>query len=258
MNGTHRARRASPARAPRCTLSLELDDRRPAPTPTPGRRRAARCRRCPSADLRGGDARRILVVDDNEFNRAVLARQVAALGYEAEQASRRRGSAADARARRLRADPGRLPDARHGRLRVRPRGAHGRGRGTAGERIPIVAWTANVMPDDVAACRDAGMDDVLAKPSALPTVQRVLRHLGGSDGGSGAPVAAGAVASRRRSPTARRSTAMQLRAIMDGDAGARSRDAGGIPHRERARKRRRCATRWRGATAPPSATPRTA
>jgi CheY-like chemotaxis protein len=27
------------------------------------------------------------VVDDNEFNRAVLARQVAALGYEAEQAS---------------------------------------------------------------------------------------------------------------------------------------------------------------------------
>ena len=27
------------------------------------------------------------MVDDNEFNRAVLARQVAALGYEAEQAS---------------------------------------------------------------------------------------------------------------------------------------------------------------------------
>jgi len=83
-------------------------------------------------------------------------------------------------------------------------------------RIPIVAWTANVMPDDVAACRDAGMDDVLAKPSALPTVQRVLRtwvdHAGetvrvASPGGPAPPPATDGAPIDR----------MQLRAIMDGD-----------------------------------------
>jgi HPt (histidine-containing phosphotransfer) domain-containing protein len=44
----------------------------------------------------------------------------------------------------------------------------------AASRVPIVAWTANVMPEDVEACLASGMDDVLAKPSALSTVRRVL------------------------------------------------------------------------------------
>ena len=85
----------------------------------------------------------------------------------------------------------------------------------AGEHIPIVAWTANVMPDDVAACRDAGMDDVLAKPSALPTVQRVLRtwvdraEVRAVSAGVAIPPPAGDGAPIDR---------MQLRAIMDGDA----------------------------------------
>ncbi len=73
------------------------------------------------------------------------------------------------------------------------------------------------MPDDIAACHDAGMDDVLAKPSALPTVQRVLRtwvdratevrgRFSRSD------------RSRRRSTDGAPIDRMQLRAIMDGDA----------------------------------------
>jgi HPt (histidine-containing phosphotransfer) domain-containing protein len=41
-------------------------------------------------------------------------------------------------------------------------------------RIPIIAWTANVMPEDVEMCLEAGMDDLLTKPSALSTVQRVI------------------------------------------------------------------------------------
>jgi HPt (histidine-containing phosphotransfer) domain-containing protein len=73
------------------------------------------------------------------------------------------------------------------------------------------------MPDDVAACRDAGMDDVLAKPSALPTVQRVLRTWVDRAGDAVRVAPAGSVAPpppAGGAPIDR----MQLRAIMDGDA----------------------------------------
>jgi PAS domain S-box-containing protein len=170
----------------------------------------------PQANGRAAHRRRILVVDDNEFNRAVLARQVAALGYEAEQASdgeealqlvERRDYAlilADCQM------PG-MDGFEFAREVRKTEATDGR------ERIPIVAWTANVMPDDVAACRDAGMDDVLAKPSALPTVQRVLRtwvdragdmaRVAPSGNPEPPPPSNGAPIDR-----------MQLRAIMDGDA----------------------------------------
>ena len=170
----------------------------------------------PGSHRAGVERRRILVVDDNEFNRAVLARQVAALGYEAEQASDGE-EALQLLAQRdyalVLADcqmPG--MDGFEFARSVRTSEAEA----GAGEHIPIVAWTANVMPDDVAACRDAGMDDVLAKPSALPTVQRVLRtwvdrasEMQGPAAGTPIPAP-----SDDGAPIDR----MQLRAIMDGDA----------------------------------------
>jgi len=161
------------------------------------------------------ERRRILVVDDNEFNRAVLARQVAALGYEAEQAS-------DGEEALQLLEQGdyaliladcQMPGMDGFEFARAVRAAEA---GDGRARIPIVAWTANVMPDDVAACRDAGMDDVLAKPSALPTVQRVLRtwvdHAGemirmASPGSPVLPPATDGAPIDR----------MQLRAIMDGD-----------------------------------------
>ena len=46
--------------------------------------------------------------------------------------------------------------------------------------LPIVALTASATPDDVAACRRAGMNEVLAKPIRLDTLREVLgRLLGG-------------------------------------------------------------------------------
>ncbi|MFK7916211.1 MAG: ATP-binding protein, partial [Pseudomonadales bacterium] len=43
-----------------------------------------------------------------------------------------------------------------------------------GPRIPIIAMTANVLPADQAACREAGMDDHAAKPIALPAIAAKL------------------------------------------------------------------------------------
>lgn len=43
-----------------------------------------------------------------------------------------------------------------------------------GDRIPIVALTANVQPEQIAHCRAAGMDDHLAKPLQMPLLLAVL------------------------------------------------------------------------------------
>ena len=43
-----------------------------------------------------------------------------------------------------------------------------------GRRTPIIALTASNMPDEVARCRVAGMDDVLAKPIDLDALRRTL------------------------------------------------------------------------------------
>jgi two-component system, NarL family, sensor histidine kinase EvgS len=121
-----------------------------------------------------GQLRPILVVDDNEFNRSVLVKQMSALGYAAEQV----GDGEEALRRWRDHDYALvLADCQmpgmDGFAFARAVRAEEAARGGA-SRVPIVAWTANVMPDDVEACLSAGMDDVLAKPSALSTVQRML------------------------------------------------------------------------------------
>jgi CheY-like chemotaxis protein len=44
----------------------------------------------------------------------------------------------------------------------------------AGHRLPIVGLTANAMPEQVAECREAGMDDVIAKPLERERLESVL------------------------------------------------------------------------------------
>jgi len=46
-----------------------------------------------------------------------------------------------------------------------------------GQRTPIVAMTANVMPADRERCLEAGMDDYLSKPLAKTELHRVLAHV---------------------------------------------------------------------------------
>ena len=43
-----------------------------------------------------------------------------------------------------------------------------------GRRLPIIALSANVQPDQIQLCRDAGMDDHLAKPLQLPALVATL------------------------------------------------------------------------------------
>ena len=45
-------------------------------------------------------------------------------------------------------------------------------------RIPIVALTANVMPDEIAACRAAGMQAHLAKPIDPGKLMALLEQIG--------------------------------------------------------------------------------
>jgi PAS domain S-box-containing protein len=44
-------------------------------------------------------------------------------------------------------------------------------------RLPVVALSANAFPEDLASCREAGMDDVVAKPVDVPTLYRVILRL---------------------------------------------------------------------------------
>lgn len=41
-------------------------------------------------------------------------------------------------------------------------------------RTPLLGWTANTMPDTLARCKDAGMDDVLHKPADLAHLRELL------------------------------------------------------------------------------------
>jgi len=122
-----------------------------------------------------GRGARVLVIDDDEVTRIVLERQLAMLGYAPETAAsaqegleRCAATAFDAvlvdcnmssmdgyeftrrlRARELQRDEG---------------------------RIPVIACTARVFEGDIAASREAGMDDHLRKPADLEQLDAMVRR----------------------------------------------------------------------------------
>ena len=129
---------------------------------------AARARVTPLARVASG--RRVLLAEDNAANQMVAARMlercgctvdIAANGLEAVRMFRHGGHD-------LVLMDWHMPEldgiAATQRIRRLPRG----------DRVPIVALTANAFPQDQQACMDAGMNDHLAKPVTLEAIARVL------------------------------------------------------------------------------------
>jgi PAS domain S-box-containing protein len=117
----------------------------------------------------------VLVAEDDETNRMVLAQQFALLGVAAEFAHD--GAAAWQQWRARREAYGLLLTDLHmpgmdgleltAAIRNDEAGAH---------RMPIVALTASAVRGEIAHCKAAGMDDALGKPIQIGTLGAAVRH----------------------------------------------------------------------------------
>ncbi|MDR6771378.1 response regulator [Azospirillum sp. BE72] len=146
-------------------------------TPAAGRTAATKpsAPAAPSVEEAMAQGRLILVAEDNPVNRKVLLMQLQALGYAAEMAP---GGAEALAALDAMRQGGRryallltdvqMPEIDGFELTRRIRAAEaGVGKSGIGNRLPIVAITANAAPADIENYRAAGMDDVLSKPLEL-------------------------------------------------------------------------------------------
>jgi signal transduction histidine kinase/CheY-like chemotaxis protein len=122
-----------------------------------------------------GSGKRILLAEDNVVNEKVATRFLQKLGYAVDAVVNGR-EAVDAWAKggyNLVLMDCQMPvlDGYAATREIRARERNG-------ERIPIVALTANAMPKDELECRQAGMDDHLAKPIDREELARCLeQHL---------------------------------------------------------------------------------
>lgn len=115
---------------------------------------------------------RVLVVDDNAINRAVAKGQLEHLGVAVTTAEHG-GRALDLLQREafdLVLMDRHMPecDGLEATRLIREREQ------TSGEHLPVVGVTASVQPEDLEACRAAGMDEVLTKPLPMERLREVL------------------------------------------------------------------------------------
>ena len=113
------------------------------------------------AEARVQQAERILLADDNEANQMLIVRLLERRGYRVDVVAG--GSEALAALAQQHYDllflDCFMPDMNGFETARRIRSSEPPGR-----RIPIIAITANVLPEDRQKCLDSGMDDFLAKP----------------------------------------------------------------------------------------------
>jgi CheY-like chemotaxis protein len=114
----------------------------------------------------------ILIVDDHPLNRMLLKQQLGMLGVQVEAAAD--GNEALAKYQAASFDliitDCHMPEMDGYELTYRIRE-----REKSGDRhIPIIAWTANVLSEEVEHCTKAGMDDLLTKPTELADLRAML------------------------------------------------------------------------------------
>ncbi len=120
---------------------------------------------------KGPGTARLLVVDDNPINLRVARGLVEQLGYQVDTAS----SGAEAVERvRLGSYAAVLMDCHMPDLDGFEATRRIRALGGGFARLPIIAVTASVLPDDVRACHQCGMSSVVGKPLTLEDLRRVL------------------------------------------------------------------------------------
>ena len=117
---------------------------------------------------------RLLVAEDNEINQDLIHRQLTQLGYVADIV----GDGRQALEQLPRGNYALLLTDCHmpemdgyalARAVREVESASG-----SGFRLPIIAFTANILVSDVQRCHDAGMDDVVGKPTVLEDLGRAL------------------------------------------------------------------------------------
>ena len=117
----------------------------------------------------------VLVVDDNPINLRVARGMVEKLGLAVETATNGREALGLLRTRDYHCV---LMDCHMPEMDGYQATRAVRGLGGARAHVPILALTASVMPEDLAACRDAGMDACLAKPVTLDALAQALARVG--------------------------------------------------------------------------------
>ncbi|MEV7180306.1 PAS domain S-box protein [Kitasatospora sp. NPDC093679] len=120
----------------------------------------------------------VLLVEDNEINQTVALGMLEQLGYSADVADDGIEALEMAATGRYRAV---LMDCRMPHMDGYAATMELRRREGSGPRLPVIAMTASILPEDRERCLAAGMDDYVSKPIAVTALREALARWAGNE-----------------------------------------------------------------------------